>query len=222
MAVYKANVQEQFLVVKNETARNENLSLEAKGLILVMGSRPNDWKFNKSQLMKESGVGKDKLNRIFKELVEHGYLAIAQRHDDQGRFIENDYYFFTDPSNNPAFIPLTEKPLTDNTVYGKSAPTKERVNTKERSKQNVQPIVEQGFDIFWKYYPKKVSKQAAKKSYEKLMKGKTDEQVQDLTETMVDYIADALEQLEAGNNHFIGYDNLNASTYINQKRWEDC
>ena len=32
---------------------------------------------------------------------------------------------------------------------------------------------------------------------------------------------DALDDLSTGNTRFLGYDNMNASTYINQQRWND-
>lgn len=132
MAVIKANVQEQFFVLKNDTARNKNLSLDAKGLILVMASRPPQWEFNKSQLMDECGIGRDRLNRIFRELVEHGYLYVEQTKGNQGKFENANYHFYTDPSNNPCGKPLTGNPSTDNPCNGKSAPIKERANNKQK------------------------------------------------------------------------------------------
>ena len=225
MAVIKANVQENYVVVTNSTAQDERLSLEARGMVLLMGSRPQGWKFNKTELMSNASIGRDKLNRLFKELANYGYLAIVQNHDDQGRFIDADYHFFTDPTQNPAFYdvaPCTEKPYTAKPCNGKSAPIKERVFIKERSLENGRTeVIDRAFEFFWEYYPKKVAKVKAKSAFKALMKGKSEQKITDTTELAVNYMVEALEKLKAGNDNFLGYDNMNASTYLNQKRWED-
>ncbi len=230
MAVVKANVQEKYFVVTNETARNCNLSLEAKGLIMVMASRPVNWNFNKSQLMSESGIGRDKLNRIFKELISNGYLAVVQNHDEQGLFKNTDYHFFTDPDNNPAFIPLTEKPLTDNPYNGKSAPTKERVFTKERSLQNEQiNLLDVGFENFWSNWHNKKGKTQAKKAFDKYSKPYLKESeysfkrfVEKITVHAVERVQHIEKQKEQDSFYFDdGFTNLHPATYLNNARWED-
>tara|TARA_R110002020_G_scaffold467655_2_gene691414 strand:+ start:5058 stop:5768 length:711 start_codon:yes stop_codon:yes gene_type:complete len=113
MTIKKANVQEKYTVITNKAAQNPSLSLEARGLLLMMSSKPNDWIFHKTQIMSECSIGKDKLSRVFKELESQGHLCITQSFDEQGRFKSNDYFLFTDSDDNPAFLPLTDLPLTD-------------------------------------------------------------------------------------------------------------
>lgn len=230
MAVIKANVQEKYFVITNATARNENLSIEAKGLILIMASRPVDWNFNKTQLMNECGVGRDKLNRMFKELVNNGYLAISQNHDEQGLFKNTDYYFFADPELNPAFIPLTEKPLTDNPCNGESAPTKERVSTKERDLQNEQKeLLELGFENFYSNWHNKKGKGKAKIAFTKVSMPYLKESeysfkrfVEKITTYAVDRMRHIETQKELNTFYFDdGFPNLHPTTYLNNARWED-
>ena len=230
MAVIKANVQERYFVLTNETARDTRLSLEAKGMIMIMASRPADWKFSKSQLMNESGVGRDKLNRIFKELSKYGYLTSTQNYDELGRFKDNDYYFFADPDSNPAFIPLTEKPLTDNPYDGKSAPTKERVLTKERSLQNEQKdLLDLGFENFWSNWHNKKAKDKAKVSFERVSRPylkESEYSFKRFVEKITMYAVERMEYIKTKKELDVfyfddGFPNIHPTTYLNNARWED-
>lgn len=163
MKITKANVQDRYVVITNDFAQDNTLSLEAKGMLLLMASRPNDWVFHKSELMKECSIGRDKINRIFKELEQNGNLCITQSFDAEGRFKSNEYVLFVDKNDNPAFIPLTEKrppftdlPLTDlpytaNQHLQKKDINKVNINTNinDSSVEQSHDLVEKAFEFFW-------------------------------------------------------------------------
>lgn len=229
MAVIKANVQDQFTHIPNYIAQSTVLSVEAKGLILAMSSRPVDWKFNKTQLMSETGMGRDKLKRIFNELINHGFLSVSQKYDEQGRFKENDYYFFTDPRQNPAFIPLTEKPSTvePSTV---NQPLQRKSNTKKDNTNIEQTnLLELGFENFWQNWHNKKDKKKARKAFEKVTKeslNKSDDEFKCLVEKITMYAVDRMRHIETQKelNSFYfddGFPNLHPTTYLNNSRWED-
>ena len=69
------------------------------------------------------------------------------------------------------------------------------------------------FDSFWKFYPRKASKEAARKAWEKLRPD------QHIMQMILDNVRERVEKGEwrKDNQSFI----LHASTYLNQKRWED-
>ncbi len=73
---------------------------------------------------------------------------------------------------------------------------------------------EGGFDAFWREYPRKVGKQAARKAWKKRRPGTQ------LTGTIVEAI-----QAQVGKGHFQGNDGQqyipNPATWLNQERWED-
>lgn len=71
------------------------------------------------------------------------------------------------------------------------------------------------FDKFWKHYPTKHGKQNAQKSFNKFLKGKTEHVCRFWMNLILAYYMDCRER------QVVGYDALHASTYINQKRWED-
>ncbi len=69
------------------------------------------------------------------------------------------------------------------------------------------------FDSFWRFYPRKAGKEAARKAWEKLRPG------QHIMQMIADNVKERVEKGEwrKDNQSFI----LHASTYLNQKRWED-
>ena len=69
------------------------------------------------------------------------------------------------------------------------------------------------FDSFWKFYPRKASKDAARKAWNKLNPD------QNIMKMIADNVRERVEKGEwrKDNQSFI----LHASTYLNQKRWED-
>lgn len=232
MAVIKANVQDNFVVVTNDVAQKSELSLEARGMILLMGSRPQGWKFNKAELMENAGIGRDKLNRIFKELINWGHLAVVQNHDKEGKFVDADYHFFTNSEQNPAFInlPRTDLPYTDEPCNGESAPIKERVSTKERSLQNEQiNLLKIGFENFWQNWHNKKEKQRAKKVFERIGTAKikkSEDDFKSFVEQITFYATERMEYIEKmkrDDPYYFddGFPNIHPATYLKNSRWED-
>lgn len=61
-----------FATLYREVAQDDRLSLEARGLLLLMASLPEDWEYSVAGLAKKAGCGKDKLRRILGELEKVG------------------------------------------------------------------------------------------------------------------------------------------------------
>lgn len=138
------------VVVFNEVAQDRRLSLEARGLWLLMMALPDDWEFNVGGLAKVAGCGKDRIRRLLEDLEKVGYLAREQVHGENGKFGKNTYILqdIAPPSSgNPdngkrrcpetpsTGKPFTEKPLTEN-------PTQK--NNVSINKNNNPPISPQG------------------------------------------------------------------------------
>lgn len=107
------------------------------------------------------------------------------------------------------------------TVYGgsertRSLPSEEEeeaeTESKSEAKSNPNTSRASAFDVFWKAYPKKTGKEAARKSFERAI-AKTD------IGTMLSAIEvqKQSEQWTKNNGQFIP----NPTTWLNQGRWED-
>ena len=100
---------------------------------------------------------------------------------------------------------------SQNDVYPIDQKTK--VNTTVNNKTNITVNSVGDFDSFWRFYPRKAGKEAARKAWAKL---RPDEHIMQL---ILDNVRERVEKGEwrKDNQSFI----LHASTYLNQKRWED-
>ncbi len=90
---------------------------------------------------------------------------------------------------------------------------KTKVNTKTNTKTNITVNSVGDFDSFWRFYPRKAGKEAARKAWAKLRPD------QHIMQMIADNVKERVEKGEwrKDNQSFI----LHASTYLNQKRWED-
>lgn len=97
MAIYKAKVPSHFAIIPNDTAQDSRLSFEARGLLTLMLSMPDDWAIHKEWLIKQSPkCGRDKMTRILKELIEHGYVVKKAIHQG-GQFNGVDWLVYSEP-----------------------------------------------------------------------------------------------------------------------------
>jgi hypothetical protein len=86
---------------------------------------------------------------------------------------------------------------------------------KKKKREARTNLINQAFDFFWIAWPTKKSKQKAFKSFVKVCGSKNDEAVEGLTNTLC---ADIDKRLQAND---FGFDRMHATTYLNNKRWED-
>lgn len=96
MPVIKRNcIEDGFAQISNRLLQREDLTYETKGLLCELLSRPEDWVVYKSQL-KRSHTGQTKIDRIFKEAQEKGYLHIENSYVD-GKINERSWYVSSEP-----------------------------------------------------------------------------------------------------------------------------
>lgn len=109
--------------IMNSVAQDKRLSLDTRGLFLMMKSFPPDWEFNIPGLATMGNCGKDKVRRMLGELEKAGYLLREQSHDENGKFSGNTYVLQDHP-------PLSGKPDDGKdsftTVVGKTDDGKNR------------------------------------------------------------------------------------------------
>jgi hypothetical protein len=87
------------------------LSVETKGTLGYLLSRPHNWHVSLRQVGKKLGVGKDRLHRIFNELIAAGYASREQRRDVRtGAFGRFEYVIRDEPEVGVASLPQPEEP----------------------------------------------------------------------------------------------------------------
>lgn len=121
MAIIRQKRKERFSIVDNKIIEDKRLSFKARGLLIYMLSKPDDWKFYTDELVKRSAKdGISAIKSALREIEAAGYLVRQQGHKKNGQFTSQDW-ILTDISASspqaekpPADKPSTEKPPADN------------------------------------------------------------------------------------------------------------
>ncbi|AOQ26723.1 hypothetical protein [Vibrio phage 2E1] len=106
MSVRKVKgLESDFTIVPNK-AINDKLSWAARGMLLYLCSKPDDWEVNITDLVKQTTgsakrSGRDAVRSIMKELVECGYMRKTQK---------NIKGVFQNADHEVSFLPFTENP----------------------------------------------------------------------------------------------------------------
>lgn len=124
MSVFRVHKTKDFTVLSNYHLKDKGLSLQAKGLLSVMLSLPDDWKYSISGLAAISKEGKKAIKSTLDELKEHGYLVVTKHAPKTGdRYISYEYDVFerpvsTKPQVGQAYpsVGLLGEPLLDGTL----------------------------------------------------------------------------------------------------------
>jgi len=126
-----------FTIISNELLRENSLSFEALGLLCYLLSHSSGWKTRRSYICNERGIGKDKLKRIFDELIEKGYMKMVFCNDRKGHR-QTSYWYSEKPKFKKilpqAGFPPPVKPHPEN------PPTKERTSKRITSIKNNPPL----------------------------------------------------------------------------------
>lgn len=143
MTVYRINKQERFTQIDNRMINDSNISAKAKGILLYLLSKPNDWKVYEVDITNNMKDGKDSINSGIKELITAGYIHRARAHDERGRFAGYEYTVYEHNTDNPHFTisgksvngkSVNGKPENGKTVNGESATTNTKLTNTDLTK----------------------------------------------------------------------------------------
>jgi len=194
-----------YTTIPNATLQDNTLSLEARGLLTYLLSKPGDWQIHKTQLQAEFNIGRNRLDRIFDELMASGYAERVENRDG-GRFSSVDWVIHPSPLHRK---PLTVEPTAVNhcTVtsnYKEKITKKREIQKKDTTKALFVPV--------WDEYPRKTNRKGAEAAFmARLIEGVTVEQ---LTEATRNYA-----QLRRGQEP--KYTMLGTTFYGPNERWRD-
>lgn len=80
------NKENPYVIINKESVWDSNLSLEAVGLWTRLMSRPDNWKVYTSELCISCNCGKERIQRILRELIEGGFAFRYRPHKENGQF----------------------------------------------------------------------------------------------------------------------------------------
>ena len=89
--------------IDNNYLEDKNISLKAKGLLTLMLSLPDSWKFNINGLCLLCKESKDAVRTAIKELKENHYIETERMFGKNGRFYY-EYYIYENPGDHKVYL----------------------------------------------------------------------------------------------------------------------
>ena len=83
MAVFRVHKTKDFTVMSNHHLRDKNLTLKAKGLLSVILSLPDDWKYSIAGLAAICKEGTSAVKSALQELTDAGYVTVTKLYPNQ-------------------------------------------------------------------------------------------------------------------------------------------
>jgi hypothetical protein len=134
-----------FYILAHSIAEDNRLSWEARGVLVFLLVKPDDWQVSVAHLVKQGHAGRDKVYGIIKELMDSGY-ATREQARGTGKFSDTTYIIHELPltafqeaaaplTENQEAAPLTGLPLTDSPYTAN--PTLVNNHLQQESKENL-------------------------------------------------------------------------------------
>lgn len=113
MPTYRVAKDNNYTRISNHYLRDESLSLDAKGLLTLMLSLPEDWDYSITGLTNFISDGRVCVANTIRELEEHGYIRRRQNRGENGAFAKNEYWIYEVPQTEET--PNAENTEAENT-----------------------------------------------------------------------------------------------------------
>ena len=97
--ITKGKFDNKFTTIPNSLIQNTDLTLEARGLLIFLLSKPSDWKVNVKNLSQDNDIGRDKCYKIINALIDSGYI-VRNEEKVKGRYNYTEYFVYPEKQRN--------------------------------------------------------------------------------------------------------------------------
>ena len=156
MSVFRVNKSKDYTCISNECLKDKDLSLKAKGLLVLMLSLPENWDYSIEGLTAICNECKSTIVTILNELERYGYLVRTKVRNEKGQIINTCYDIYerkNDESRNvkkpytekqDTVKQDTEKPYTENQPQlNTNILNTNKLNTKELNTNKYDVVVKE-------------------------------------------------------------------------------
>lgn len=228
--IFKINKNKNYIVMSNYHLKEKDMSLKSKGLLSLMLSLPPDWDYSINGLISICKENETSIKSSLDELKKFGYLEVIKlmpNETETGR-IEYVYNIYEIPKQGVEkqgvdflgveFLDLENQGqlnIEDKILNNKDIDNilEENYNKRNAESSFESDSDEELFNKFWKEYPKKVSKEKAKKWF---IKNKPSEELVNLMIKQLKRFK-TLKQWKDKDGQYIPY----PSSWLNAHSWED-
>lgn len=94
------NKENPYVIVNKNFINDESISWKAKGILLYLLSKPDDWRVYETDIVKHSTDGRDSVRSAIRELIKAGYIMREKVRNEKGRIVGSNYVVFEVPSKD--------------------------------------------------------------------------------------------------------------------------
>lgn len=172
--------RQRYTVVDNALLENTSLSFKAKGILVYLLSKPDDWVIYMQDIISQSTDGRDAISAGVKELEQAGYIQRKRQKGGDNKFIGWEYVVYEFPITDypKSDFPITAFPITENPQLLSTELTKELSNDNSLVQHLLDGADENGidlneaFDKAYAKYPRHEGKAKGKQLYMSYLKGR--------------------------------------------------
>ena len=172
MSIYRIHKKNDYSVISNYLFKDRRLSLRGKGMLALILSLPDEWKYSIEGLATLVPDGRNTVIKALDELMDLGYIVRKQETDGNGKFAGYVYDIYEEPS---VCSPFTENRKTENdTLSNTNIVNTNIVNTNSSNTPIIPAEIakrKELFEQFWAAYPKckrKVDKKGCERKFIKI------------------------------------------------------
>jgi hypothetical protein len=108
--IVRAPRRQRYVVVDQKLIDDERLSIAARGLLVLVLSKPDDWEVHVNDLRRRCQLGRDATYGLLNELKEVGYVRYFEKRLANGRVAGGAYRFYEQPEDAERATPLPDLP----------------------------------------------------------------------------------------------------------------
>lgn len=204
-----------FTIIRNDVLRDERLSYRARGLLTAILSRPDNWTVSRDRLAADGQEGRDAVGTALQELETCGYIVRHRFQAEDGCWRTETVVYDTPHNADSSVNADFQSPETENqsSVFQSSVFQSliEETTRRNDKKTCSSPAGDGDFDRFWRLYPRKVGREAARKAYTKALKAGIS------PDTILAGLEAHLPDLVSRETRYRPH----PATWLNQHRWAD-
>lgn len=167
--------EKNFSIISNDIITDKNLTWEARGLLIYILSKPDDWRVMIADLINQTEntrkqSKRDSVRAILGELQDTGYMRKELCRNEAGAITGYDYFVYESPQPD---LPATDLPATANPPL---LSTEDSINTEELLKplvsscddtrgKNKKNKYSEEFERAWAEYPRRLGGNPKRTAY---------------------------------------------------------
>jgi hypothetical protein len=159
--IYRLDDQ-PFAQIPRQAIRDRRINQNGFRLLAYLMSHQHGYELTYGQIERETGLGRWAINAAIANLKAEGWLEVARTKLPNGQFGAYAWYVMN-PTSATVGNSIVESPHMGEPTDNKNKKDKEN----KTNKKYPQAELEEAFEKFWSYYPRRVEKLAAKKIFEK-------------------------------------------------------